>query len=172
MTIFKPILGSYEPDVVVGGMTILLSSSGGTYPNVGLPTDKLNVSSSVPGITWSSSIPIGMTGMSASSGQPGVQPIATGRFKNNMRDSFTQFLSVNLSLATSGSGIVGGAAGLSIAERYDLRSAMSGSDGGAGTIVFEIGSGSITPVLVNPTTPVAVGVTFTARTTKVNGSQP
>lgn len=158
MTAFRPLLGTYSQDIVVAPFTMLMSASGGGATAGTFPTGY---------ITWSSTFPIGTSGQTGSLGHAGVEQLGTGQFQINARDQFTKYLAVSLTIASSGSNAAVGAAGLEVHERYDLRNASSGSNGGNGTIVFEVTSGS-NPALINPVVPfIVTAIVFADTHTKL-----
>ena len=121
MTAFRPALGTYDSDVVNAAFTILINSS-----------STANTAWTQP--TWSSTFPIGTSGQTGSLGHSGIERILTGTYQINARDSFPRYFAVGLTLNPSGTTDRGYLA----QERYDMRASASGSNGGNGTIVFEI----------------------------------
>ena len=174
MTTFRPLLGTYEQDIVVAPLTMFFSaSSGGTLQGTFPPGC----------ISWSSTFPIGQSAVTGSglpgtgvAGAIGVQQYGTptapavGTFQINARDAYGKYLAVQLDIAPSGSSTAAGSAGLYVKERFDLRNSSSGSGGANGTIVFEVGAGSGSlDNLINPTVPFAVNCVIWASTRGLKG---
>lgn len=140
-------------------MQILIGSASGNFLN------------GAHNIQWTSTFPIGLTGTGSLGNAAGVQRLNTGSFQINARNPYPSYLNVTFgTLAVSGSesSMTLGAGGLEVHERYDLRSSNSGSNGGQGTIVFEITNtvpGVSGSALIDPTVPVLVACTVWAKTT-------